>query len=188
MPPAKKSRLEIIEEDSAVREKLIEDSLKNNSAGLLLVLAVRQYKRNPTKSKALAIFDTFIANGGGVWGEDLGELDMKKREHQALVSGMSLRMDWFRELRQEASSMNFIQRFRTSNNRAVAMPSEFDLFLSEIKMEGKTGDQLTGLLIERTGASKSGEIPGWRDRARTAKKSLKDGGFDVYRLGLHQIS
>ena len=185
MPPTKKSRIEEILDDAELRDKLMLASLKSNAAGLLLVFAVRQYKQKPSKTKALAIFDTFIANGG-VWGEELGELDMQKREHQALVYGMGLRMDRFRELRQEAGSMNIIKRAWTSSSRAVAMPSEFDLFLSEIKMEGKTGDQLTGLTTPRSGTVPG--MPGWQDKARRAKQALSDAGFDVHRMGLTQIS
>jgi hypothetical protein len=184
MPPAKDTIGEILSKPE-VRDKLVLDSLKSNAAGLLLVFAVREYKQKPSKTKAVAIFDTFIVNGGA-WGEELGELNMQKKSHQSLVYGMQLRMDWFRELRQEASSMNFVKRAWTSSSRAVAMPSEFDAFLSEVKMEGKTGDQLTGLITPRSGNAI--ELPGWKEKARQAKQALTEAGFDVHRMGLTQIS
>ncbi len=150
---------------------------------MLFVLAVDQFKEHATKTKAVTIFDTFIGNGG-LWGEPLGELDPKNVAHAAIVNTLEARVGWFRELQQEANSMNIFQRIWTSSSRAVALPVEFDYFIAAAKLEGKLGDQLVGLL---TFIGDVTPLNGWDTVARAAKKQLKDAGFDLYRLGMTGI-
>jgi hypothetical protein len=114
-------------------------------------------------------------------------LDTRNQAHAAVVNGLAARVDWFRELRQDAGNMNFFSRWRSSSNRAVAFATEFDYFIEFSKLTGKKDSQLVGLLTPLAPGSTPMAFPGWALLASTAKHQLKAAGFDVSRLGLADI-
>jgi hypothetical protein len=176
--------------DRTLRSNLVKTSLKKAKPSLLFILAVEQFRDRPNKKRAVAIYDVFIRKSG-YWDEGLGEFNPKDRERVAVLNHMGARMDWFQELRDEAEGMNPLKRWWTSGNRAVAYQNEFDMFVERAKLNNPSG--MSGQLGElinpgRANAFKVFEQPGWLETAQRAKKTLKDAGFDVDRLGLIDIT
>jgi len=180
--------LDEVRSDSTLRSELVVTSLKGDKPALLFILAVDQFKEKSRKLRAIAIFDTFIKNGG-IWNEGLGEFDATRdAAHATVLNSLKARIDVFRETRRSASGMNFVKRWWTKGSRAVAFMTDFDRFIDSAKLKGEgISCQLTGLLIPLAHGSTAFEQPGWLQKAMAAKRKLKDAGFDVSRLGLTPI-
>lgn len=163
-------------------KEAVKTSLWVHEPAVLYWATVQQFKAKPSKKRCIAIHDTFIAPSGP-WGGSLAESAEGEVKQAGVRRQMQAMVDWMRELRQTASSMNFFSRIKSSSSREVAHANFFDVYNDLIKLEIGNGP-LTNFLKS---PQKRSPLSNWKVPADKAKAALEGAGFDTKALGLKEI-
>jgi hypothetical protein len=173
--------------NSKVRTKAVTEKLKETDASVLFLVTVDQFKKKPSKKKAVAIYDVFLGPNK-VW-PPIGHLDEDKADHQGILGNLKGSIDLCSELHTKARSMNPFERVATSRDRVVA-PGLFDAVITASNLIGTSGQGVVAGFVPSLDMGKEDDKPGftdWQVLATKGKKLLKEAGFDVADLGMRNV-
>jgi hypothetical protein len=169
--------------DSALRTRLVTESLQVGDANVLFACAVVHFTKKPNMKKAEAIYNVFLGPYK-LW-NPIGTLNENTKEHLGLL--VNLRGLIYRYGRQDAKarSMNVFQRVATSRDRVVP-PGLFDdvVEASDIIESLLRWKNELGYTMYLSG---KGRRRNWQELATRGKGILSEAGFDVADLGMRNV-
>lgn len=169
--------------DQATYLKLGMKHSLNAFSHLLFSYCVAEYKKSPTKLKAIFIWDTFLSAIGSsslnIDSINPNAIDLSIDEcgKPEVMPPIKFWIDTLRNMRAEALRMNRVARYFTSNDRKPP-PHLFDDFLKN--SVARSGDSVWGDIVGRLNANEITHMDTYKKIVRNLpaiRTMMKDAGF-----------